>query len=126
MKGAGKIIMIVTMATSSLLLYVHLNVSLFHVSYDLNTKSQMLTQKGEQYRHLKFEVDRLKAPRRLEKKIEELSLDLTLPKDIEVVRVAKDNFLNNSHVEVIEHDPIQNRFMNFFGRWIGTAQANTE
>lgn len=124
MKGSGKILMMTAVVTSCLVFYVHLKVSLFHLSYDLNSKSSELAQKGERYRQLKFEVDLLRTPKRLEGMMKELSLDLTLPREIEVMRVRERILPEPLNVtNKTEQASFVGELRGFLNRWVGTAQA---
>ena len=124
MKGAGKIILGIAFFSSLLLVYVHEQMALFHISYELDEKSEKLSRLSEDYRKLKFEVDQLRAPRLLENKLKELSLNLTLPKEVRVVRVPVEEplpSLNN-----LAAHPVQDHFFNFLGRWVDVAQAQAK
>jgi len=108
-------------------LYVHGRIALFRVSYLIDVKSETWAQKKEAYRHIKFEVDQMKAPRLLEAKMKALNLDLTLPKEIRVVRVPKvAPMLETSPPTELELQPFSQGLLNFFGRWVKVAQAKTE
>ena len=87
MQGTFKFMTVFIVATVLLLFYVHAEISLFRISYVISEQTHELTEKNEKFRRLKFEVDQLKAPQLLESKIHEWELDLTLPKEVRVVRV---------------------------------------
>lgn len=128
MKGAGKILIGITFATTLFLFYVHEQVSLFVVSYRIQKNSALLTAKAEEYRRIKFEVDQLKAPRLLEEKMRMLNLDLMLPKQVLVVRIpstppAK---ANAPVVNDISLQPFSEGLLDFLGRWVKVAQAKTD
>ena len=122
MKGAGKIVILSTFAALMLLLYVHEQISLFHISYEMESKAERLTRLSEEYRQLRFEVEQLKAPRLLENKIKELSLNLTLPQEVRVVRMPAIEKLN-APVSVLSDSPVPDRLFNLLGRWVDIAQA---
>lgn len=124
MKGTGKILFGVSFLTALMLLYVHEQVALFHISYSLDERSETLTRRSEACRKLKFEVEQLKAPRILEKRMKEMKLDLSLPKEVRVVKVPQ----LESPIEepVIETVPPTQGLSRVFGRWIGVAQAKTD
>ena len=126
MKGIGKTLLMTSVISVFLLLYVHEQISLFRLSYAIDRKSKIQAQRGEQYRHLKFEVDRLKAPRRLEEKLKELDLDLTLPKEIRIMRVPKTVEVKIPAMPKTELQPFSEGLMNFLGRWIKVAQATPD
>ena len=128
MKGAGKIIFSVTMVSSLFLMHVHEQIVLFKVSYQLNEKSDLLAQRSEEFRRLKYEVDQLKAPRLLEEKIKERELQLTLPKEVRVVRMPP--FQEPIPKAESKNLSVQNTFsgkmMNLLGKWVEVAQAKTD
>ena len=122
MNGTGKILSTMMLASLLLLLYVHEQISLFRISYTLDTKSERLTQLSEEYRQMRFEVEQLKAPRLLEEKMKQLELELTLPQEIRVVRTPPEFLQPVQSVRV----QAPGRWFDFLGRWIGVAQAKTE
>ena len=69
MKGIGKIIVGVMTISILLVLYVHEQVALLHVSYLLDSRVDKVTRLSEEYRQLKFEVEQLKAPKLVEEKM---------------------------------------------------------
>ena len=126
MKNLGKIILWIGIGSLPLLLYVHQQVALFHISYLLDDQASGLNKKSEAYRRLKFEVDQLKSPRFLEEKIKELSLNLALPQEIRVVRIPQSFRPSLNPVEPMSVSPISDKVLNFLGRWVDIAQAKTE
>ena len=128
MKGSGKMVCITLLVTALGLFYVHLQVSLFHLSYSITEKTEQITDKSERLRHLQFDVEQLRAPGHLEAQMQALALDLTLPKEIEVVRVLppRPAWAASNVVPELVTRPFTDRLLDFFGRWIGTAQAKTE
>jgi hypothetical protein len=128
MKGAGKILSGITIITVLLLFYVHEQVSLFAVSYRIQKNSALLTERGEEYRRLKFEVDQLKAPRLLEEKMRMLNLDLTLPKQVLVVRIPSTPPAESNApvISDISLQPFSEGLLDFLGRWVKVAQAKTD
>ena len=126
MKGCGKIILGVSAAAAFLLFYVHGQVALFRLSYAMDAQSKALAQRSEEYRRLKFEVDRLKAPLPLEEKMRKLSIDLTLPKEVRVVRIPAAALPEPRPVVPFASAPVPNGFLKFLGRWVDIAQAKTD
>lgn len=127
MKGAGKIVLGISMIVALLLVYVHEQFLVFQVSYSLAKKSSRLAEKGETYRRIKYEVDQMKAPRLLEEKMSKLSLDLTLPKEVRVLKIPAPHTLPSMRLsDVPIQQPVSGRLMNLLGRWIDVAQAKTD
>lgn len=121
----GKIIFGVGLLTLLLLLYVHEQVALVRVSYLIDAKSDKLNRMSEDYRQLKFEVDQLKAPRLLEEKMKNLSLQLTLPQEIHVVRTPAPK-LPPQNRDVSSIGSISGNMFHFLGHWVEVAQAKTD
>lgn len=126
MKGAGKIISGIFVLSLFFVLYVREQVALLHVSYQIDAKSDKVTELSEEYRRLRFEVDQLKAPRLLEEKMNKLSMELTLPQEIRVVRMPQEMSASKPLDQLSIHPTFSTRFTNLLGRWIDVAQAKTE
>ncbi len=127
MKGLGKIIIVIGFISGLFLLYVQGQISMLRVSYKIDLDSKKLSRRSEEYRHLKFEVDQLKSPRRLEEKIKELNLELTLPKEVRVVRVPYQTSEEPSlGAETVQLKPFSDGVLEFLGRWVKVAQAKTD
>jgi len=126
MKGTGKIILVVFFGMILMLAYVHEQFLLFQVSYDIDKKSNYQAVQAENYRHLKYQVDQLKAPRQLEEKIQKHSLELTFPKEIRVVKIPVQTTLKITTVPDVPIQTLTGQFTHFFGRWIDVAQAKTD
>ena len=125
MKGAGKTILGVSVAVVFLLLYVHEQIALLHVSYTLEDKSEKLVRLSEEYRNVKFELDQLKAPRLLEEKIKEMRLNLALPNEVRVMKTPAPP-LPESSLKSVSVSPMSDRVLHFLGRWVDIAQAKTD
>ncbi|MBI1977835.1 MAG: hypothetical protein HYS55_03685 [Candidatus Omnitrophica bacterium] len=76
-------------ATIALLLYVHEQVSIYQVSYDIGKKERELARLTEEYKTFKFRVARLRSPHVLSERMKRASLDLAIPEDQEVIRILK-------------------------------------
>ncbi len=126
MKGIGKIVVVIFALSLFFVLYVREQISLLHVSYQIEEKSDKVTALSEEYRRLRFEVDQLKAPRLLEEKMKNLSMDLALPQEIRVVRTPLERPLTQPLEHMAIHPTVSARFSNFVGRWIDVAQAKTD
>lgn len=126
MRGMGKITLLCAILTSSLLLYVHERVEMLRVSYHIHQKSVELSQRSEEYRRLTFEVAHLRSPQALEKRIDELSLALTLPKQIQVLRVPEPPVLPTQVASIPLQVSSTHNFFDFLGQWIQVAQARTD
>lgn len=124
MKGLGKILLGCSILTIALLLYVHERVEMLRVSYRIYEKSSELSKKGEEFRHLKFEVSQLRSPQALEKRLEELPLPLALPKEIKVLKVSEPVGQPLPGPLPVQ-SPAGNLF-DFVGQWIQIAQARTD
>lgn len=126
MKGTGKFLIGLILVTLLVLLYVHIQVSVFQVSYSINSESHQLAKRSEAYRLLKFETDQLRAPRLLEQKIKDMQMDLTLPKEMQVVKIPAAPRLNPESLPNVSLKPLSDGLLDFLGRWVKIAQAKTD
>ncbi|MDP3919538.1 MAG: hypothetical protein Q8R76_01845 [Candidatus Omnitrophota bacterium] len=126
MSGFLKIIGWIIPLTVGLLLYVHGQVSLFQVSYSLDLQRHIVAEKREEYRRLKFEVDQLKAPRVLERRIKDEGLELALPDQIRVLRVSPPVNIPLPPVVRIQPKAFSDGLTNFLGKWVRVAQAKPD
>ena len=124
MKGLGKILILCAAVTGALLLYVHEEVEMLRASYRIQKTSSELAQKSEAYRRLTFEVAQLRSPQSLEGRLEGLKLPLTLPKEIQVLKVQ------GPARQPVKAFPLQvptsHSVFEFLGQWIQVAQARTD
>ena len=124
MKGSGKILLGCALVTLALLLYVGERIEMIRASYRIHDLSRRLSSHAEAYRQLKFDVAQRRSPQSLEMRLKELSLPLTLPKQIQVLRVPE---TNPDSLKPIPLTPSpSNRFFDFIGQWMHVAQARTE
>ena len=123
MRGLGKILLSFSLVTGVLLLHVGERVEILRVSYRMNTEAGRLTEQSETLRQLRFEVARLRSPYLLEKRLEELPLTLTLPKQIQALKVPAVESLPLSGAPPLA-SPAPNLF-DFLGQWIQIAHART-
>ena len=75
--------------TLALLLYVHQQVSVFQVSYDIEKKERQIARLSEDYKRAKFGLDQLRSPHALNERLKQSSLELITPTDQEVIRILK-------------------------------------
>ncbi len=124
MKGLGKLLFGFAVVTSVFLLYVHERVEIFRVSYQIHGRSSELSKKSEEFRRLSFEVAQLRSPQYLEGKLQELSLPLTVPQEIQVLRISGvPQAPELKPVPLPAHSP---NLFDFLGQWIQVAQARTD
>lgn len=125
MKGIGKIILMMAAGSCFFLLYVHEQVALLDVSYAIDERAEKLGHLSEEYRQLRFEVEQLKAPRLLDEKMKQMSLDLTLPQEIRVIRMPA-TLPAEASLKHISTNPMAGRVADFLGRFVDVAQAKTD
>lgn len=124
MKGLGKLLFGLAVLTGALLFYVHESVELLRLSYVIYEKAGALSKRSEEYRRLNFEVAQIRSPQSLEKRLSELSLPLTLPKEIQVLRVPVP--LEERSFRTLPLQTPPNKLFSFLGQWIQVAQARPE
>ena len=108
--------------TVLLLFYVHEQVAMFQVSYSIEKKERQVARLSEEYKTAKFRVARLRSPDVLSKRMKKLSLDLTAPKDREVIKITKPKIVSEQTTKATVPAPFQ------FQSWlhlIKEAQAKT-
>ncbi|MBI4115900.1 MAG: hypothetical protein HY447_04925 [Candidatus Omnitrophica bacterium] len=123
MKGLGKVLVGFCIFTSTLLLYVHERVEMLRVSYRIDQKGRLLSQKSEDLSRLTFEVTHLRSPQNLEKRLQELKIPLTRPKEIQVLSIPA--LPVPSEVKSIGVSQPSHKLFDFLGQWIQVAQART-
>lgn len=125
MQSVGKTILGIGVLTLLLLLYVHEQIALVRVSYLMDAKSVQLNRLVEEYRQIKFEVDQLKAPRLLEEKMKNLSMTLTLPQEIHVIKTPALK-LSAQDRQLSPAASLSGNMFHFLGHWVDVAQAKTD
>jgi len=123
MKGLGKLLAGFSLVTLALLLYVHERVEMLRVSYRIYEKSSLLAAQSEELRRLRYEVSELRSPQALERRLGELSLPLTLPKEIKVLKVPAPSL--SPAVDSLPVRVPSKSLLDFVGQWIQIAQART-
>ena len=124
-QSVGKTIVGIGILTLLLLFYVHEQIALVRVSYLIDSKSIQLNHLSEQYRQIKFEVDQLKAPHLLQEKMKNLSMQLTLPQEIHVIKIPPLKITpQDSQVSPVAS--LSGNMFHFLGHWVDVAQAKTD
>lgn len=123
---AARVLIMVAALTCSVVLYVHGQVAIFELSYDMNAQAHVLRDKSEEYRKLKFEVEQLKAPRLLEAKMHQMNLELTLPREVRVVKIPQPVRMDSPVVGAVSPQSFSLAPMDFFGKWVKVAQAKMD
>ncbi len=127
MKTLHRYLGVIAFAAGLMVLYVHIQISLFHVSYSIDARMAQNSVKSEEFRKLKYEIDQLKAPLQLEKRMTDLALELNLPQEVFVMRVPMPAIV--SPAEAVETQPpltMPEAPGGFFSRWIKVAQAESD
>lgn len=122
-----KVIALLMVFTSGMVVYVHGQIAIFQISYDLNQKEAVLQQKEEAYREIKFEVEQLKAPRLLEEKLQSMDLDLALPDHVQIIKVPMPVQVAQPVDTMLTKSSTNLSFpFDFLGKWVKVAQAKVE
>lgn len=87
MGSSNKIFSFLFVITATLLLYVHGQVSVFHVSYSIQKKEKELAKLSDEFKMLKYEVSQLRSLSYLDKMTKEMNLKLVMPKEVKVISV---------------------------------------
>ncbi len=107
--------------TLGLLLYVHTQVLIFQTSYAIQRKEKRLAELSDLYKVMKYEVTKLHSLQYLEKRKQEMKLDLVLPKEVKVVPLPVQRELK----EAVEVPSVVQRGFLSFVNFIKEAQAKT-
>lgn len=110
------------LGTILLLFYVHEQIAIFQVSYSIEKKERQVARLAEEYKTAKFRVACLRSPDVLSKRMKELSLDLTTPRDREVIKIAKPQLISEQATKATLPAPF--RFQSWL-HLIKEAQAKT-
>ena len=124
-QSVGKIILGIGILTLLLLFCVHEQIALVRVSYLIDSKSIQLNHLSEEYRQIKFEVDQLKAPRLLQEKMKNLSMQLALPQEIHVIKTPALKITSQDR-QVPPAASLPGNMFHFLGHWVDVAQAKTD
>ncbi len=121
MKGIIRFFIAVSMGTCLLILYIHQNVRLIQVSYDIRLNETRLAEVSDEYKQILFELDMLRAPASLEDKIMRANIDLVHPTDVQVIESAQPDPLR------IVHHAAYPTHLSFLGKldFISEAHANS-
>ncbi len=126
MHSVGKTLFAIGILTFLLLLYVHEQIALVRVSYLIDSKSIQVNQLSEEYRQIKFEVDQLKAPQLLQEKMKNLSMQLTLPQEIHIIKTPPLKIPAQDSRTTAAPPSLSGNMFHFLGHWVDVAQAKTD
>ena len=121
LENTKKIFSIMALVTLVLLLHVHMQISIFQVSYLIQKKSKLLSDLTDQYRFEKYGISKLYSPSYLDRRKKEMNLKLVVPKEVKVVYVPADKVADH----VLEPPPVIQRGLFSFANLIKEAQAKT-
>lgn len=107
MRLSRRIFSLLILSTFLLLFYVHIQTTIYQVSYSIEKKEREIAQLSENYKIAKFRAARLRSPRVLSERMKKLSLDLAAPKDQELIRVIKTKVVT-PEVETGWYGPFRN------------------
>jgi hypothetical protein len=126
MKFVLRSLFLISVMTLGMTSYVHGQVTLFRLSYVLNNKGDLLAHRMEEYKRLKFEVESLRAPALLEQRMNDLKMDLGMPREIGVIRMPPLEIPADVVPEVITRQLAGERILGVLGRLVKVAQAKTD
>ncbi|PIQ85411.1 MAG: hypothetical protein COV74_08850 [Candidatus Omnitrophica bacterium CG11_big_fil_rev_8_21_14_0_20_45_26] len=107
--------------TIALLLYVHTQIMIFQVSYNIQSKEKQLVELGDELKAHQYAVSQLHSLSYLEKRKEEANLKLVLPKTVKVIPIP----MTKSVDHPIEAPAVVKRGIFSFVNFIKEAQAKT-
>ena len=121
LKQPKKIFSGLALLTFVLLFHVHMQVSIFQVSYSIQKKSKLLSELTDEYRLEKYEISKLYSLSYLDKRKKELNLNLVVPKEVKVVYAPVERVTE----QMIDAPPMIRRGLFSFANLIKEAQAKT-
>ena len=110
-----------TLITLALLLHVHMQVSIFQVSYSIQKKNKLLSELSDEYRLQRYEVSKLYSLGYLDKRKKEMNFNLVIPKEVKVVYIPSEK----TPEPIIQPLPLIRQGIFSFANLIKDAQAKT-
>lgn len=102
-------------------MYVHEHISIYRTSYAIESKEREVARLHEEYKLAKYALSRLRSPDMLSQRLQETSLDLTIPQEHEVIKLLRAKMLS-SRVE--NSGPVRFAFLPLL-QFSKEAQAKT-
>ena len=128
MKGTGRIIIGIFSVCSLVMIYVHLQVSTFLASYEIDRAAAKIYSSNEQLRKLKFEMEQFKAPHLLEGQVRQYEMKLAIPKMVYRIPLSFDEIQAHSMNLPTATQPAgaPQLLRQFLGSWIQVAHAKSK
>ncbi|MCX5680574.1 MAG: hypothetical protein NTZ95_08065 [Candidatus Omnitrophica bacterium] len=104
-------IMIFTVAS---LMYVHQQVELVKLSYNIEKKEKKLNEVLDRREQLSYNIKNLEAPSRLESALLAKNIDITFPRKGNVIQMARPYVVNQRGLSDVRSTGLEKRF-NIFG-----------
>jgi len=121
MKSSSWTFIVLILTTLLLVAYVHEHISIYRTSYAIESKERERARLNEEYKLAKYAVSRLRSPDLLSQRLQETSLNLTIPQEHEVIKLLRAKTLSPR----IEHaGPVRVAFLPLL-QFIKEAQAKT-
>ena len=127
MRGTGRVILGIFGVCALVMVYVHLQVSTFLASYEIDRASVKIYSYNEQLQKLKFELEQFKAPHLLEGRLRQYEMNLDIPKMVYRVPQSFDEIHKASMNLPTTGDARTPQLLRqIFNSWIQVAHAKNE
>ncbi len=108
--------------TLLVLAYVHGQVSILRISYSIEKKEREVARLSEDYKLAKYQVARFRSPQFLQRELKARSLDLAVPKAVQVMKIIKPKELLPP---LNQPATVKTNITSWFGGFMREAQAKT-
>jgi len=93
-----KYLIFVSIITSAALVYVHQQIELVKLSYEIDCKEKVLKQMLDRRAILRYNISNLESPSRLEKVLSLRNIKVSFPKRAQVVRLDRAPYVKNANM----------------------------
>ncbi|MDD5496450.1 MAG: hypothetical protein PHP46_05070 [Candidatus Omnitrophica bacterium] len=93
-----KYIIFISIITAAALIYVHQQIELVKLSYEIDCKEKVLKQVLDRRAILRYNICNLESPSRLEKVLSSRNIKVSFPKRAQVVRLARAPYVKNTNM----------------------------
>ena len=87
MEPSKRTFKLLAVGTALVLLYVHGQVAILRVSYSIQKKEKEVAYLSENYKVMRFQLERLQSPSFLDRQLKQRSLNLAVPRQREVLKI---------------------------------------
>jgi len=123
MKGSIRTLMVIFSVTAAMLFYVHWQVMSYVVSYRIHDYSREIGRQQDEVRRMSYNLEMLKAPKILDQKMKQHSLDMVPPDQIRTLTLPQSA---PSFRGAAGEGVFRSVLNGFFADWIQIARAEAQ